>query len=881
MRQPVLMIRDPELVKQILIKDFDHFVNRQVSSSGATENLFSHSLFMMENDKWRDMRSTLSPAFTGSKMRQMFQLMVQTVDEAMAYLRSQQWSMDGIDVDMKDLTTRLTNDIIASTAFGLQVNSFRDKENEFYIKAKRAVSFTGLQQVKMLFIVIFPKLAEKLKMDIFEKSFTDYFMNLVLGTMKYRQEHNIHRPDMINLLMEARGMIPTEVQKTHFRQWTDMEVVAQCLAFLFAGFEPSSGVMSFAAHELMENSQVQEKLYEEIHGVDEELHGKPVSYELLQKMPYMEMVVSEVLRKWPVAGVTDRICNKDFEYVSKDTGERVIVKKGEKVRISMCGFQRDPTYFENPNVFDPERFSAENKMKIDHGTYLPFGVGSRNCIGTRFALLEVKVFLYYLLRDYHLEPCAKSCIPLVLDPTKIQLLPKGGFWLKLKPRKRHKGMVYGAFDNRQPLLMIRDPELIKQIMIKDFDHFVNRQTFPGSSENFFANSLFMLENDKWRDMRSTLSPAFTGSKMRQMFQLMLQTVDEAMSYLKVQQNSVHGFDVDIKDLSTRLTNDIIASTAFGLQVNSFRDKDNEFYIKAKNAVNFSGLQQLKMIFIMIFPKLAEMLSIDIFEKSFTEYFMHLVLDTMKYRQEHNIHRPDMINLLMEASGMIPTDIQKTHFRQWSDIEIVAQCLLFLFAGFEPSSGVMSFAAHELMENPQVQEKLYEEIRGIDKDLQGKSVTYELLQKMPYMDMVISEVLRKWPVTLVTDRTCTKDFEYKSPESGENIVIKKGEKIRVSLCGLQRDPKYFENPDQFNPERFSVENRGKIEIGTYLPFGLGPRNCIGNRFALLEVKAFLYYLLRDYRLEVSPKTSQPLTLDPANIQLLPKGGFWLKCIPRKC
>ncbi|XP_061397874.1 probable cytochrome P450 9f2, partial [Musca vetustissima] len=160
MRQPVLMIRDPELVKQILIKDFDHFVNRQVSSSGATENLFSHSLFMMENDKWRDMRSTLSPAFTGSKMRQMFQLMVQTVDEAMAYLRSQQKSIEGIDVDMKDLTTRLTNDIIASTAFGLQVNSFRDKENEFYIKAKRAVSFTGLQQVKMLFIVIFPKLAE-------------------------------------------------------------------------------------------------------------------------------------------------------------------------------------------------------------------------------------------------------------------------------------------------------------------------------------------------------------------------------------------------------------------------------------------------------------------------------------------------------------------------------------------------------------------------------------------------------------------------------------------------------------------------------------------------------------------------------------------------
>ncbi|XP_073817820.1 probable cytochrome P450 9f2 [Musca autumnalis] len=433
-RDPVLMIRDPELIKQIVIKDFDHFINRTPTVNSGNENLFSHSLFSMRDDKWRDMRSTLTPAFTGSKMRQMFQLMLQTIDEAMSYLRTQQMTMDGLDVDMKDLTTRLTNDIIASTAFGLQVNSFRDGDNDFYMKAKRAVTFTGLQQLKILFIAIFPKLAERLKMDIFEKSFTDYFMNLVLGTMKYRQEHNIQRPDMINMLMEARGMIPTEIQKTHFRQWSDIEVVAQCLAFLFAGFEPSSGVMSFAAHELMENPAVQKKLYQEIQQIEDELQGKPVTYEVLQKMTYLDMVVTEVLRKWPVAGVTDRICNKDFIYESKETGERIEIKKGEKVRINMCGIQRDPKYYENPNVFDPERFNVENKTNKDSATYMPFGLGPRNCIGNRFALLEITTFLYYLLRDYHLEPCSKSCIPLVLDPSTFQLLPKGGFWLRIRPR---------------------------------------------------------------------------------------------------------------------------------------------------------------------------------------------------------------------------------------------------------------------------------------------------------------------------------------------------------------------------------------------------------------------------------------------------------------
>ncbi|XP_073817821.1 probable cytochrome P450 9f2 [Musca autumnalis] len=501
-----------------------------------------------------------------------------------------------------------------------------------------------------------------------------------------------------------------------------------------------------------------------------------------------------------------------------------------------------------------------------------------------FILIGGAYFYYWATKnnDYFKKRNMEYEKPIFLfgNGLDIILRRKTTFEVLCEMHKRHKGRVYGAFDNRQPLLMIRDSELIKQIMIKDFDHFVNRQTFAANSDNLISNSLFMLENDKWRDMRSTLSPAFTGSKMRQMFQLMLQTVDEAMCFMRTQQASVDSFDVDIKDLTTRLTNDIIASTAFGLQVNSFRDKNNEFYIKAKNAVNFTGFQQYKMIFMMVFPKLAGILKIDIFDKSFTEYFMHLVLDTMKYRQEHNIQRPDMINLLMEARGMIPTEIQKTHYRQWTDVEVVAQCLIFLFAGFEPSSGVMSFAAHELMENPHVQQKLYEEIQEIDRDLHGKPVSYELLQKMQYLDMVVSEVLRKWPVPLITDRTCTKDFEYVSPEDGERIVIKKGDKLRISMCGIQRDPSNYENPDEFNPERFNMENKLKIETGIYLPFGLGPRNCIGNRFALLEVKAFLYYLLRDYRLDVSTRTCLPLRLDPANLQLLPKGGFWLKCVPRK-
>lgn len=201
---------------------------------------------------------------------------------------------------------------------------------------------------------------------------------------------------------------------------------------------------------------------------------------------------------------------------------------------------------------------------------------------------------------------------------------------------------------------------------------------------------------------------------------------------------------------------------------------------------------------------------------------------MKYRTENNIRRADMIDLLMEARGMIPSEqTTKTHHREWTDLEVVAQCFIFFFAALEPLSSVMSFAVHELMEYTDVQEKLYDEINEFDEQLQDKHVTYDVLQKMPYLDAVISEVLRKWPITLAADRVCNKDYVYVAPDTGERIEIRKGDAVRAGMCPIQRDPKYFEDPDVLNPERFMGENKSRIDSGTYLPFGLGPRNCIGK------------------------------------------------------
>jgi len=154
------MVRDPDLIKQITIKDFDHFINHRNEFDTSSDddphdmsNLFSSSLFSMRDARWKDMRSTLSPAFTGSKMRQMFQLMNQVAKEAVDCLKQDDSRVQENELDMKDYCTRFTNDVIASTAFGLQVNSFKDRENTFYQMGKKLTTFTFLQNMK--FILLF------------------------------------------------------------------------------------------------------------------------------------------------------------------------------------------------------------------------------------------------------------------------------------------------------------------------------------------------------------------------------------------------------------------------------------------------------------------------------------------------------------------------------------------------------------------------------------------------------------------------------------------------------------------------------------------------------------------------------------------------------
>lgn len=129
-----------------------------------------------------------------------------------------------------------------------------------------------------------------------------------------------------------------------------------------------------------------------------------------------------------------------------------------------------------------------------------------------------------------------------------------------------------------------------------------------------------------------------------------------------------------------------------------------------------------------------------------------------------------------------------------------------------------------------------------------------------------------------DRECTKPYAMDGND-GRKIKIRVGDGLWIPILGLHRDPDYFPEPLQFDPERFSDERKDSIVSGTYLPFGIGPRNCIGSRFALMECKAYIYYLLTNFTFEVAPNSEIPPRMANAGFSSRVINGFNMYLKPR--
>lgn len=426
--------------------------------------------------------------------------------------------------------------------------------------------------------------------------------------------------------------------------------------------------------------------------------------------------------------------------------------------------------------------------------------------------------------------------------------------------------MWGIFDGRQPVLCITDPAMVKTILIKEcYSFFTNRRNFRLNGPLYDAVNI--AEDDQWRRIRSILSPSFTSGRLKEMLDIMKQHSVVLISSMKKKADKDE--PLDLKEFFGPYSMDVVTSTAFSVDIDSLNNPSDPFVANIKKMLKFDFFNPI-FLAVVIFPFLIpilEKLDFTFFPASVTDFF-YAALQKIKIDRETSKQktRVDFLQLMIDSQQNNDSKQDKG----LTDHEILSQAMIFLFAGYETTSSSLTFLSYNLATNPQVMKKLQEEV---DATFPNKApIQYQELMQMEYLDCVINESLRLFPIASRLERVAKASVEI------NGFVIPKGMVVIVPTWPMHHDPEIWPEPEKFKPERFNKENKETIDPYIYMPFGAGPRNCIGMRFALVLMKLAIVEILQRYSFSVCKETEIPIELGIQGL-LQPKRPIKLKLVPR--
>ncbi|XP_032678352.1 uncharacterized protein LOC116847451 [Odontomachus brunneus] len=887
--KPCLLIRDRKIIKNILVKDFNNFCNR-VSYTHSNDLMGRSTLVFLKNPTWKLLRRKLTPMFTSDKLKKIFDLLMKCTVNLDTYLDTLGLDEKKIAIDVKDIFGNLITDMIGSTAYGLNIDSVNNPECDFRKRGRAIFEFNILRGLELFAIFFYPDISHLFHVNFFGRQNIHFLRNVFWNAINGRIKSGEKRNDLIDILIDFRK--------------------------------------KYAGQDLGE-FQIQDRLREEILDAFIANDGK-ITCKMILSLPYLNMVFSETLRKYPILTTLNREALDTYKVADSN----LVIEKNMPVFISLLGLHFDPEYFPNPEKYDPERFNKENIHKIPPYVYMPFGEGFRKCIGARLGILQTKLALVKFLSQYEVTPCEKTLIPMVIDPKGTVTSPLGGkiwlnvrkintntyvitkmalitsylildtimiviitivvaayffmtrkfnYWKKrgvteIKPLPfmgnignfllqkqsigfilkdfydRSKGLPYiGFYVFDKPCLLILDQELIKHVLVKDFNKFCDHHSTSSSQDRIGHSSVLFIKNPTWKTVRNNLTPLFTSGKLKKMFNLLVESVVNLDSYLDKLELNGEGKEMEVRDLCGNLTTNMIGSTAYGLNIDSVNDPECEFRRKGKQIFTSGIFRGFELFLVFFYPEISRFVNIKFFGNAATNFLRNVFWDTINHRLKSGDTRDDLIDILIQLRKQYG-DQDFGDFKFNGD-DLVAQAAIFFTGGTETTLSAMSFALYELAMQPQFQDRLREEILNAINENEGK-ITYDMILSLPYLDMVVCETMRLYPIIENLDRETVES--YKIPNS--DLVIEKGTPIYISLRGMHYDPEYFPNPEKYDPERFSEENRSKIPPYAYIPFGEGPRKCIGIRLGLLQTKLGIVKLLSKYEVTPTEKTHIPMTIN---------------------
>ncbi|XP_014281614.1 cytochrome P450 6a2 isoform X2 [Halyomorpha halys] len=466
-----------------------------------------------------------------------------------------------------------------------------------------------------------------------------------------------------------------------------------------------------------------------------------------------------------------------------------------------------------------------------------------------------------------------SSSPLGSDASLTLMTKYQGYTLN-EMYKKFSTPYFGLYMVRSPFLVIKNPEIISIILTKEFSHFRNRQFLKIHKSDFIFQHLFNLEDDKWKTTKGKLQSTFSTSKLRSMFPLFIKCTENFQSVLLQKE----GETINMKPTLKRFTTDVICQTLFGLEANT--NCESEVTKIGQKATDLNLLILLKVAIKLAFPEIAKNIPLKVFPTDVEKFFLKLVTDIVEYREKNDVKVNDFLDSLIQMKKRGMTGEEKKFENgniNWQSQDITlevmaAQCFFLFVAGLENASSMQTYCLYELALNPDLQKTLQSEIDNCLK--KHGELTYEAIKEMEFLNMAISETLRKYPVLPFTSRICTTPLTFP-----DGFQVEKGDQMIIPTWSLQHDPQYFPDPEKFDPERFSEQNKDSIVPYTYLPFGEGPRMCLGMRFSQLQMKVGIVSILSKYNVEPTKDTQIPIPLKGRAFSTLPDVAVNLRLVSR--
>ncbi|PAV61608.1 hypothetical protein WR25_03127 isoform D [Diploscapter pachys] len=432
----------------------------------------------------------------------------------------------------------------------------------------------------------------------------------------------------------------------------------------------------------------------------------------------------------------------------------------------------------------------------------------------------------------------------------------------MKEWTKQYGKVYGIYEGLIKVLVVSDLDMLQELFIKKFDYFHGRKNLvlQGDVDNDDRVHVFEARGLRWKRLRALSNPTFSSSALKKIHGTVEDSALELVRLLSPQADR-GAFNIHV--YYQELTMDIICRIALGQRTTNFF---NNPLVNFVSNLFMRSMRWPPFLFGHLIPparpfikwtflKIARLFGLSgskIYEIATDA--VHLRLKQREEDSKRGIEPgepADFIDLFIDAVSDEKiedgSDFSKSELhitKRLTTPEIIAQCFVFLLAGFDTTANSLAYASYLLAKHPEKQKRLIQEV---DEYCKGETIEYETLGKLKYMDCVAKEALRLYPLAaFASSRTCMKDTTL------GDIEIEKETTVVADVWTIHRDKTIWgADAEEFVPERW--ENPSNRHIMSWFPFGAGPRTCIGMRLAYMEEKLALAHILKRFEIVAGPET----------------------------